>query len=75
MIRCLERTSLAAAIDMMNFDTMSPRGRRGPHRAHRSGCGDAQRGPVSDVVVNNSRVSSKTSGKAVSFADIVKSGK
>jgi isoquinoline 1-oxidoreductase beta subunit len=59
---------------MMNFDTMSRAGAAGRIALTEAGAAMLSV-PVSDVVVNDSRVSSKTSGKAVSFADIVKSGK
>jgi isoquinoline 1-oxidoreductase subunit beta len=59
---------------MMNFDLMSRVGAAG--RIALSEAGAAMLGvPTSDLVVNDSRVSSKTTGKSVSFADIVKSGK
>jgi isoquinoline 1-oxidoreductase len=59
---------------MMNFDLMSRVGAAG--RIALSEAGAAMLGvPTSDVVANDSRVFSKTPGKSVSFADIVKSGK
>ena len=59
---------------MMNFDLMSRVGAAG--RIALSEAGAGMLGVASsDVVVNDSRVFSKASGKSVSFADIVKSGK
>jgi isoquinoline 1-oxidoreductase subunit beta len=59
---------------MMNFDLMSRVGAAGRIALTEAGAGMLGV-PTSDVVVNDSRVSSKTTGKSVSFADIVKSGK
>src|ERR1700722_1283330 len=59
---------------MMNFDLMSRVGAAG--RIALSAEGAGMLGVASsDVVVNDSRVFSKASGKSVSFVDIVKSGK
>jgi isoquinoline 1-oxidoreductase subunit beta len=59
---------------MMNFDLMSRVAAAG--RIALSEAGAAILGvKQDDVVVNDSRVFSKTTGKSVSFADIVKSGK
>ena len=59
---------------MMNFDLMSRVGAAGRIALSEAGAGMLGI-PTSDVVVNDSRVFSKSSGKSVSFADIVKSGK
>jgi isoquinoline 1-oxidoreductase beta subunit len=59
---------------MMNFDTMSRVGAAGRIALSEAGAGMLGIS-ASDVVVNDSRVFSKSSGKSVSFADIVKSGK
>jgi isoquinoline 1-oxidoreductase subunit beta len=59
---------------MMNFDLMSRVGAAG--RIALTEAGAAMLGvKKDDVAINDSRVSSKTTGKSVSFADIVKSGK
>ena len=59
---------------MMNFDSMSRAGAAGRIALTEAGAGLLGIA-TSDVVVNDSRVFSKSSGKSVSFADIVKSGK
>ena len=59
---------------MMNFDLMSRVGAAGRIALSEAGAGMLGVA-ASDVVVNDSRVFSKASGKSVSFADIVKSGK
>jgi isoquinoline 1-oxidoreductase beta subunit len=59
---------------MMNFDLMSRVGAAG--RIALTEAGAAMLGvKKDDLVINDSRVASKTTGKSVSFADIVKSGK